>query len=80
MPDLHQEFARARELKNLRVALIAVAAHPHVVFRIDEHAVLAVGPFIALSGTTPRLHDVPCWIEFDDGGAGTQQSPLPSAA
>ena len=74
MPDLQDEFPALGELENLCV-FIAVAAYPHVVFRIDEYAVFVVGPLVALrstrlSGTTPGLHHIPGLIELNHRGRG----------
>src|SRR5204862_7435448 len=57
LADLQQEGAAAAELEDLRV-FRAVAGEPDVPLVIDGEAMVAVGPVVARSRSTPRLHQV----------------------
>ncbi len=55
--DLEEKLAGLRELQDVGV-LFGVAAHPDVVFVVDEHAVFVVGPLVTLARAAPSLNEV----------------------
>ena len=63
--DLQQKLSGLGEFQKVRV-LLAVAGDPHVVFVVDEDAVLGIGPVVALPRTTPGLKEIPGLIEFQN--------------
>jgi hypothetical protein len=64
--DLQQKPPGFGELQDVGV-LGAVAADPNVVFVVDEHAVLVVGPLVIGRWPAPRLQKVSGQVEFKDG-------------
>ena len=64
--DLLHELAVARELQDLAVLVLGIAADPDEVVVVDENAMLVGGPFVALTGAAPGLHDIAGLIELDD--------------
>src|SRR5690606_5038955 len=66
LADLQQEPAVDREFQYLGV-VGAVTGEPDVVVRVDEDAVLALGPFVAGARAAPGTDDVARLIKDDDG-------------
>jgi hypothetical protein len=64
--DLLRELAVARELQDLAVLVLGVAADPDEIVVVDEDPVLVGGPLITLTGTAPGLDDLSFLIELDD--------------
>jgi hypothetical protein len=62
--DLHQKLPLPGELQKVMVGL-AVAADPHVAFRIDVDAVFALGSTVTRAGTAPALDEVAAFIELE---------------
>src|SRR6185436_5376849 len=65
LSDLQQELAVLGELQDVGVGA-AVAANPDVALVVDEDAVVAVGPFIALTRTAPVPQQVARLVELED--------------
>ncbi len=74
--DLLHELAVARELQDLAVLVLGIAADPDEVVVVDENAMLVGGPFVALTGAAPGLHDIADLIELDDGRRGDAAATL----
>ncbi len=66
LANLHQELAVFGEFQDLRVRA-AIAADPDISLVVDENAVVAIGPLIALAGTAPVAQQIAGLIEFQNG-------------
>ena len=64
--NLQQELAGTRELEDVRVLVIRVAANPHIVLAIHGDPVRPHRPHIAVAWAAPCLNDGPRRVEFDD--------------
>src|SRR5580704_15696269 len=64
--NLHDELTRIRHFDNLMV-IRPVATYPNIPLVVHSDAMLAFGPFIALTRATPSLNEVPVRIKFQHG-------------
>jgi hypothetical protein len=69
LADLQDELAVHGELEELAV-LLAVAGKPDEIVAVDEDAVLALGPLIALPRSTPVADQVAGLVEQQHRGSG----------
>jgi hypothetical protein len=77
LANRQEELAVVGELEDHPVVL-AVAAKPNIAFEVDEHAVLVLGPVIALGcfRSAPRFKHVARLVELDDRRRGVAADRL----